>query len=161
MDKFREKLQTLRAEAEVANERADAAEYALKQLNDQQTEREQEFISLQNRIALLEAEADRRDTQLTEAKQIQKDSEATLNQSDVLVKKVDTLEEKLEKAENQLREALDDVRKLDLENEKLQRCITQHEKDKEAHEARYDELNDKYVTIKSELEETMRTLDEI
>ncbi|KAJ1657578.1 tropomyosin-2, partial [Coemansia sp. RSA 25] len=132
------KIQALRAETEAANDRADAAEDALKKLDNQQTEREQEFISLQNRIALLEAEADRRDNQLSEAKQIQKDSEASLNQSDVLAKKVNTLEDKLEITETQLRDALENARKFDLENEKLQRTITQYEKERERSELKYE-----------------------
>ncbi|KAJ1965784.1 tropomyosin-2 [Dipsacomyces acuminosporus] len=161
MDKLREKINKLRGEADAANERADAAEQALKQLTDQQTEREQEFISLQNRIALLEEEAERRDSQLDEAKQLQKDSEASLNHGDVLSKKVDALEEKLEEAESQLREALENIRNLDLANENLQRRITQHEKDQEDAERKYEELNDKYLAVKAELEETIKTLEDI
>ncbi|KAJ2743798.1 tropomyosin-2 [Coemansia sp. BCRC 34301] len=161
MDKLREKIQALRAETEVANERADAAEDALKKLTDQQTEREQEFISLQNRIALLEAEADRRDNQLSEAKQIQKDSEASLNQSDVLAKKVDTLEDKLESTEIQLRDALENARKFDLENEKLQRVITQNEKEKERQELKYENLFKDFTEAKDELERMLASLGDL
>ncbi|KAJ2374542.1 tropomyosin-2 [Coemansia sp. RSA 2611] len=158
MDKLRDKINSLRAEAEAANGRADTAEDALKKFSILQTEREQELVSLQNRIALLEAEADRRDAQLSEAKQIQKDSEATLNQSDVLVRKVDTLEDKLDSAETQLRDALE---KLDLENEKLQRTLVQYEKDKERMELKYETLLKDFGDAKDELERTLNSLSDL
>ncbi|KAJ2134053.1 tropomyosin-2 [Coemansia sp. RSA 678] len=107
MDKLREKLATLRAEIDAANERAETAEQALKQLEDQQTDRDQELISYQNRIRRLEDEAQMREDQLDEAKQFQRDNEATLNESDVLVKKVVTLEERFDDTESKLREALE------------------------------------------------------
>ncbi|KAJ1828436.1 tropomyosin-2 [Coemansia sp. RSA 2599] len=161
MEKLREKINSYRAEAEAANDRAEAAELALKQLLAQQTEREQDLISLQNRVQLLQEEADKREAQLEEAKQIQKDNAATLNQSDVVLKKAGTLEEKIEKLEIQLREATTNAHNLDLENEGLQRKLVQMEKNAQDAETRYEELMEKYQAIKNELEETMRTLDEI
>ncbi|KAJ1821630.1 tropomyosin-2 [Coemansia sp. RSA 2598] len=155
------KINSYRAEAEAANDRAEAAELALKQLLAQQTEREQDLISLQNRVQLLQEEADKREAQLEEAKQIQKDNAATLNQSDVVLKKAGTLEEKIEKLEIQLREATTNAHNLDLENEGLQRKLVQMEKNAQDAETRYEELMEKYQAIKNELEETMRTLDEI
>ncbi|KAJ2638452.1 hypothetical protein GGF40_001641 [Coemansia sp. RSA 1286] len=148
-------------ESEAANDRADAAELALKQLLAQQTEREQDLISLQNRVQLLQEEADKREAQLDEAKQIQKDNAATLNQSDVVLKKANNLEEKIEALEIQLREATTTVQNLDLENEGLQRKLAQKEKNIEDAELKYEELMEKYQGIKNELEETLRTLDEI
>ncbi|KAJ2491259.1 tropomyosin-2 [Coemansia sp. RSA 2050] len=161
MDKLRDKINSLRAEAEAANGRADTAEDALKKFSILQTEREQELVSLQNRIALLEAEADRRDAQLSEAKQLQKDSEATLNQSDVLVRKVETLEDKLDSAETQLRDALENARRLDLENEKLQRTLIQYEKDKERMEQKYEGLQKDFIEAKDELERTLNSLSDL
>ncbi|KAJ2703954.1 tropomyosin-2 [Coemansia sp. IMI 203386] len=161
MEKLREKIASYRAESEAANDRADAAELALKQLLAQQTEREQDLISLQNRVQLLQEEADKREAQLDEAKQIQKDNAATLNQSDVVLKKANNLEEKIEALEIQLREATTTIQNLDLENEGLQRKLAQKEKNIEDAELKYEELMEKYQGIKNELEETLRTLDEI
>ncbi|KAJ1770764.1 tropomyosin-2 [Coemansia sp. RSA 1843] len=158
MEKLREKISSLREEANVAHERADSLDATVKQLMDERTEREQEIISLQNRITRLEEEAEVRETQLDEAKEIQKNSVASLNESDVIMKKVDTLQEKYDELEIQLRES---QKELDLENEKLNRIITQDEKDREDADKRYEELNEKYMSIKAELEETMKALDDI
>ncbi|KAJ2238918.1 tropomyosin-2, partial [Coemansia sp. RSA 1287] len=153
------KLATLRAEIDAANERAETSEQALKQLEDQQTDRDQELISYQNRIRRLEDEAQMREDQLDEAKQFQRDNEATLNESDVLVKKVVTLEERFDDTESKLREALEKIRAYDLENEGLQRTITQHEKDKEIAEQKYEEMKEKYLASKGELDETIKMLE--
>ncbi|KAJ2817708.1 tropomyosin-2 [Coemansia erecta] len=148
-------------EIDAATERAETAEQALKQLEDQQTERDQEGITLQNRIRRLEDEAQMREEQLDQAKQFQRDNEATLNESDVLIKKVMTLEEKLDNAESKLREALEKIRAYDLENEGLQRTITQYETDKEIAEQKYEELNEKFLSNKNELDETIKMLESI
>ncbi|PIA18744.1 hypothetical protein COEREDRAFT_79734 [Coemansia reversa NRRL 1564] len=161
MERLREKISSLRAEIDAAIERAETAEQALKQMEIQQTERDQEVISYENRIKVLESEVQAREGQLDEAKQFQRDSEATLNESDVLVKKISTLEEKLDDAENQLREALEKIRKYDLDNEGLQRIITQHEKDKEIMEQRHEDVSEKYTATKNELEETIKMLESI
>ncbi|KAJ1664264.1 tropomyosin-2 [Coemansia sp. RSA 1813] len=161
MEKLREKISSLREEANVAHERADSLDATVKQLMDERTEREQEIISLQNRITRLEEEAEVRETQLDEAKEIQKNSVASLNESDVIMKKVDTLQEKYDELEIQLRESQKEAHRLDLENEKLNRIITQDEKDREDADKRYEELNEKYMSIKAELEETMKALDDI
>ncbi|KAJ1733169.1 tropomyosin-2 [Coemansia biformis] len=161
MEKLREKIGSLRAEIDAAVERAETAEHALKQLEDQQTERDQEVISYQNRIKRLEEEAQVREEQLDEAKQIQRASEASLNESDVLVKKVSSMEERLDETENQLREALEKIRAFDLENESLQRIITQHEKNKENLDQKHEELNEKYLSTKNELDETIKMLETI
>ncbi|KAJ1951400.1 tropomyosin-2 [Linderina macrospora] len=161
MDKLREKMNQFKEQIEKLSDDLEASEAANKQLIDQQTEREQEFISFQNRISVLEEELERKEAQLEEAKQLQKDSEASLNHGDVLSKRVEVLEEKLEEAETQLRAALDENRNLDLTVEGLQRRITQNEKDAEIAENKYEELNEKYLAVKHDLDETIKTLEEL
>ncbi|KAI7825802.1 tropomyosin [Kickxella alabastrina] len=161
MDKAREKINAYRAEAEAANERAEAADQQLKLVLAQQTEREQELISLQNRVQLLEEEADKRDAQLAEAKQIQQDNAATLNQSDIVLKNANTQEERIDNLEIQLREAIKNTQELDLLNEGLQRKLTQKEKDVETAETEYETLKETYTALKNEFEEAMRSLDEM
>ncbi|KAJ2724952.1 tropomyosin-2 [Coemansia sp. Benny D115] len=161
MDQVRSKFAALRAEADAANERAEAAEKAQKELVEQQTEREQEIISLQNRVQLLEEEADRRDAQLAEAKQIQQDNAATLNQSDLVLKNATNQEEKIDALETQLREANKTINDLDLANEDLQRKLTQKEKDLEKAEVDYEALKEKYVELKTEFENAMKEFEDI
>jgi len=53
-DRIKEKMNQLRKEAEVALERAEAAEAKLKEYENQNRQRENELLSLRNKVALLE-----------------------------------------------------------------------------------------------------------
>ena len=53
-DRIKEKMNQLRKEAEVALERAEAAESKLKEYENQNRQRENELLSLRNKVALLE-----------------------------------------------------------------------------------------------------------
>ena len=53
-DKIKEKMNQLRAEAENAIQRAEAAEARVKEYENQARQRENEALSLKNKIALLE-----------------------------------------------------------------------------------------------------------
>ncbi|PVV01274.1 hypothetical protein BB560_004313 [Smittium megazygosporum] len=161
MDKLKDKINSIRLEAEAASARADAAEAALKQLNDQQVEREQEIISLQNRIAMLEEEIERKDERIVEIKQLADDHETSKSAGDVLTKRIDMLEEKLETSESELQQTKEKLRNLDVKSENLERTVAQMEADKAAQEARYEELNEKYLKIKEEHEETLKALEEL
>ncbi|OMJ23703.1 putative asparagine-tRNA ligase, mitochondrial [Smittium culicis] len=159
MDKLKEKISNIRLEADAASARADAAELALKQINEQQIEREQEIISLQNRITLLEDELDRKESRIAEAKQLAEDHESTRDASDVLNKRIHLLEEKLETAELELQQTKE--KNMDVKTESLERTIAQFENERVDSEARYEALNEKYLKSKADLEETMKFLEDI
>ncbi|OMJ26863.1 putative asparagine-tRNA ligase, mitochondrial [Smittium culicis] len=159
MDKLKEKISNIRLEADAASARADAAELALKQINEQQIEREQEIISLQNRITLLEDELDRKESRIAEAKQLAEDHESTRDASDVLNKRIHLLEEKLETAELELQQTKE--KNMDVKTESLERTIAQFENERVDSESRYEALNEKYLKSKADLEETMKFLEDI
>ncbi|KAJ2883074.1 hypothetical protein H4R27_003011 [Coemansia aciculifera] len=53
------------------------------------------------------------------------------------------------------------ARRLDLENEKLQRTILQNEKDKERLELKYENLLKDFAEAKDELERTLNSLSDL
>ena len=53
-DKIKAKMDQLRRDAEVATERADAAEIKVKEYENQSRQRDNELLSLKNKISLLE-----------------------------------------------------------------------------------------------------------
>ncbi|OLY79722.1 Tropomyosin-2 [Smittium mucronatum] len=161
MDKLKEKISNIRLEADAAAARADAAELALKQLNEQQNEREQEIISLQNRISLLEDELDRKEAKISEAKKMAEDVENSRDASDVLTRRINIVEEKLEAAESELQESKEKLRNMDIKTESLERTIVQLENERAESDVRYEELNEKYLKSKADLEETMKFLEDM
>ncbi|KAF9413194.1 hypothetical protein BGZ94_000811, partial [Podila epigama] len=68
MDKFKEKLANLRGEADAAHARAETAERDLAAAKADITAKEQEAVSLNNRIANLEAQLEKAETSGAEAK---------------------------------------------------------------------------------------------
>ncbi|PVU90026.1 hypothetical protein BB561_005053 [Smittium simulii] len=161
MEKLKDKINSIRLEAEAASTRADAAETALKQLSDQQVEREQEIISLQNKVTMLEEDLERKEERITEAKQLVAESETSKTAGDALSRRINMLEEKLEETERELQQTKEQLRNIDIKSETLERTVAQMETDKAAQEAKYDEINEKYLKLREEHEETLKALDDL
>ncbi|PVU90936.1 hypothetical protein BB559_003475 [Furculomyces boomerangus] len=161
MDKLKDKINSIRLEAEAASARADAAEMALKQLNDQQTEREHEINSLTNRVSMLEEELERKDAKIAETKQLVEDNENSKNAGDTLSKRIHMLEEKLEEAELELQQTKEKLRNMDIKADTLERTVAQMENERNDFERKHEELNEKYIKIKEEHEETIKALEDL
>ncbi|GJJ72008.1 hypothetical protein EMPS_04365 [Entomortierella parvispora] len=93
MDKFKEKLTNLRAEADAAQTRAEIAERDLAAAKAEVSAKDQEAISLNNRIALLEGQLEKAETGGSDSKS--KVRELELKNED-LERKVKTLEKENE-----------------------------------------------------------------
>lgn len=83
------------------------AEAANKKLQHELMTKDQEIVSLQHRIANLEADLDKAEQKLTEAKGATEDVEGHRTENEILKRKVDKLEEDLDNQERQLRETTD------------------------------------------------------
>jgi len=104
MDKIKEKLSALRAETDAANERSEEAKGKSKQLEQEAIGKEQEIASLQHRNQLLEAEVEKLEGLLKEAKAAADDGAAHGHQNESLMRKVQLLEEENEQSDRNLRE---------------------------------------------------------
>ncbi len=100
----RQKLNTLRVEADAAVERAEKAEAENKKLQQLLLEREQDIKSLTHQLDTAQADADKLEAKLAESKIAQQEGEYTKNTSEGLVRKVQLLEEELDTAEKNLKE---------------------------------------------------------
>ncbi|KAG0344066.1 hypothetical protein BG004_004771 [Podila humilis] len=68
MDKFKEKITSLRAEADIANQKAEGLERDLAAAKTEITAKEQEAVSHTNRISNLEAQLEKAETSGAESK---------------------------------------------------------------------------------------------
>ncbi|KAF9346171.1 hypothetical protein BGX34_004131 [Mortierella sp. NVP85] len=68
MDKFKEKLAALREEVNVANARADGFEAENKKLQDELITKDHEITSLKNKVARVEADLEKAENRISEAK---------------------------------------------------------------------------------------------
>lgn len=70
-------------------------------------QKDQEIVSLQHKIANLEADLDKAEQKLSEAKGANEDVESHRSANETLTRKVALLESELDNAEKQLRETTD------------------------------------------------------
>jgi tropomyosin len=100
-------LTQLRAEADAAIDRAEAAEAKNKKYEQQILEHEQTITSLTHRLGLLEGQLDTSETQLLASKKTLSEGEQNKLDRDNLVRKVQLLEEELDSAEKNLKETVE------------------------------------------------------
>jgi len=101
------RLATLRQEADNAITRAEEAEKKIKVYEQELLQKEQEIVSLNNRLGFLETENEKTEEKLKEYKASSLDSEHSKTTADTLIRKVQLLEEELDAAEKNLKETVD------------------------------------------------------
>lgn len=104
---FYQKLASLRAEADNAVERAETAEAKNKQYEQELLRKDQEIISLQTKLSVLDAELEKTEAKLADAKHAQEESEQNRTANENLTRKIQLLEEELDSAEKNVKETVD------------------------------------------------------
>ncbi|KAG4305640.1 hypothetical protein PORY_001196 [Pneumocystis oryctolagi] len=155
MDKLKEKICSLRMEAEEANARADEASLRVKQLEHELALKEQENMSLMHKNEILESEIERLEQQLMEAKTAVEDETGSRNMSESLQKKIQLLEEELEENDINLRKTTEKLRHMDVKSEYFERKVHVLEKERDDIEAKYEEMLKKYECVKAELDDSL------
>ncbi|KAK9718197.1 tropomyosin-2, variant 2 [Basidiobolus ranarum] len=130
MERLKERINTLRAEADAASARAEQAEAQLKKLIETQLDREQETLSFQKKIQLLEEQLEKAEQKLVESKASNEETQDHRSLNDNLGKKLSMVEEKLEETENKLKETIERLREIDLKAEQSERKVQQLESEK-------------------------------
>lgn len=97
----------LRFEADNAVTRAEDAEEKLKKYDQIILEKDQEITSMTHKISVLEAELDKVDNKLAEAKASQDEGESLKSGNENLTRKVTLLEEELDAAEKNVKETME------------------------------------------------------
>ncbi|GES63052.1 tropomyosin [Aspergillus terreus] len=104
MDKIKERMNTLRLEAEEAHEKVEELKAKVKTLEQENLSKEQEITSLNHRNQLLEGEVEKLETALKEAKDAANQSAQHDTQNEALQRRLQVLEEEAEEADRNLRE---------------------------------------------------------
>ena len=102
-----QKLAALRAEADVAVERAEHAEAQNKKYEQDILQKDQEITSLNHRIGVLDAELEKAEAKLKETKAAAMEGEHSKSTNDGLLRKVQLLEEELDAAEKNVKETVE------------------------------------------------------
>lgn len=105
MDKFKEKLNALRLETDSANSRAAVSEESLKKVQASLQAKENEILSLQNKIILLSSDLEKAETRIGQVKLQKQENDAIQNVSEQFQRRLSILETDVETSKRQLKEA--------------------------------------------------------
>jgi tropomyosin, fungi type len=101
---FQQKMNSLRIEADENASKAEELKAKVKTLEQDNLQKEQEITSLNHRNQLLEAEVEKLETGIKEAKALAGESAGHSTQNEALSRKLQVLEEEAEVADKTLRE---------------------------------------------------------
>jgi predicted nucleic acid-binding Zn-ribbon protein len=102
-----QKLATLRQEADLAIDRAEAAEAKNKKYEQELLQKEQEITSLNHRLSVLDTELEKSEGKTTELKGALTEVDASKATNESLSRKIVVLEEELDTAEKNVRETME------------------------------------------------------
>ena len=152
-------MASLRTEVDVSNNANDELKVKIKELEHDQTAKEQEINSLSHRNNLLEQEVEKLEKSLGEAKTAAADGQGSQSMADNLQRKVTLLEEELEVSDTNLKKTTAELRQLDVNSDHFERQVQSLEKVQKGLEEELEEMKAKYEAAKKELEEIHSTLD--
>ncbi|KAF9948021.1 hypothetical protein BGZ65_008360 [Modicella reniformis] len=159
MEKFKERLASVRAEVDTAVARAEAAEAKIKILNDEHTQKDHEITSQRNKLARADEDLARAEDRVAETRINMDGGETPKNVGDVLMRKVSLLESELDNAERNLRDTVDKLRQMDIKAEQFERKVQQLELEKAEYETKVEDLNSKYNEAKKEMDRIIEGID--
>ncbi|KAG0367131.1 MAG: actin lateral binding protein [Linnemannia gamsii] len=161
MDKFKEKLALVRAELETKLAKAEQTEMEAKRLTDENNARDIEITSLKTKIQFNEDKLIEYETRMTDAKAGLDEGETAKTAGEGLSRKVALLEAELETAEKNLGEATEKLRQMDIKAEMFERKAQQLEDENNSTEAKVEDLQVQCNTVKTDLENTYSSLQDL
>jgi len=172
-----QKMNSLRIEADEATAKVEELQGTIKTLKQENLSKEQEITSLQHKNGLLEAEVEKLEAHVKEIKATAEESSQHGRQNETLQRRLQLLEEEAEEADKNLRETNDKyvgdisasshpilkvwestdrlfrLRQTDVKAGHFERKVKALENDRDAWEAKYEEMAKKYTDIEKELRE--------
>ncbi|KAI8990262.1 X-domain of DnaJ-containing-domain-containing protein [Pilobolus umbonatus] len=147
MEKFREKIASVRAEADAAKAKADEAEAKYKELEQMQVHQEHEISSLTNQNKFLEEKLEEATLKVDSLKVLEEEEESLRKENDAAHRKITLLEHELENSEKALRETTKNFREADVKAEYFERKVQQLENVNVEHEKKIEELQSKIIEL--------------
>jgi len=152
-------MNTLRAEADAAADRAEAAEAKNKKYEQELLMRDQEIQSLTHQMTLREAEIEKLEGHVSTAKQAKEAGDQSRTESENLQRKIQLLEEELDQAEKNAKETVEKLRQVDVKAEHFERQVVRLEQERDEWEKKYEEVRGKYQKSQDELEALSREME--
>lgn len=164
-------MAALRAEQEEAQAKVEELTTKVKTLEQENLAKEQEITSLSHRNQLLEAEVEKLETGIKDAKVIADEGAHHGTQNETLQRRLQLLEDEAEEADKSIRETNEKsvlqcptcgdpakcweyyrLRQTDIKAGHFERKVQALENDRDQWETKYEEMAEKYKTAEGELE---------
>ncbi|OAL18548.1 hypothetical protein AYO22_10525 [Fonsecaea multimorphosa] len=158
---FQQKMNSLRIEADENAAKAEELKQKVKTLEQDNLQKEQEITSLNHRNQLLEAEVEKLETGLKEAKALAGESAQHSTANESLQRKLQVLEEEAEQADKTLRETNEKLRQTDVKAGHFERKVQALEQARDEWENKYEEMAKKYADLQKELQELEQSMGNI
>ncbi|KZT59049.1 hypothetical protein CALCODRAFT_450615, partial [Calocera cornea HHB12733] len=147
MDRIKERLASLRTEADAAAERAEVAEKKNKDLEQTLLQKDHEISSLQHQLGLAQDALEKAEAKLAETKGAADEGESNKKTNENLTRKVQLLEEELDTAEKNMKETVEKLRQVDVKAEHFERQVTHAEQERDAWEKKYEVRPMEYLIL--------------
>lgn len=146
-------MNSLRLEADEAHEKVEELKGKVKTLEQENLAKEQEITSLNHRNQLLEAEVEKLETALKDAKDAANQSAQHDTQNEALQRRLQLLEEEAEEADRTLRETNEKLRQTDVKAGHYERKVQALEADRDQWVEKFEEMAKKHSDLQKELQE--------
>jgi len=169
-------MNSLVIKADAATAEAEELKAKVKSLEQENLQKEQEITSLQHKNGLLEAEVEKLEGQIKDAKALGEEGAQHGTQNEALQRRLQLLEDEAEEADKNLRETNDKyepwkkpyedrwgpwanklthyrLRQTDVKAGHFERKVQALEQDRDQWEAKFEEMAKKYAAVQKELED--------
>lgn len=161
MDQIKQKLSSLRAEADHAVTRAEDAEAKNKKFELELLQKDQEIASLTHKLGVLEEDLDKAEHTVAELKQSTAEGEAGRSTNEKLTRKIQLLEEELDTSEKNVKETVERLRQVDVKAEHFERQVQRLEAERDSWEKKCEDVQALYQASKKDLDDLVRSMQEI
>ncbi|KAK5082690.1 tropomyosin-2 [Lithohypha guttulata] len=162
MDRIKEKMQTLRLEADDNAAKAEELKTKVKTLEQENLAKEQEITSLTHRNQVLEGEVEKLEGQLKDAKTTVAESAQAGQQSESLQRRLQVLEEEAEASDKTLKETIEKSEPItDVKAGHYERKVQALEQARDEWESKYEEMSKKHAELQKELQELEQVMGNI
>ncbi|KAL5512989.1 TPM2 [Sanghuangporus vaninii] len=160
-DRIKERLQTLRAEADAATERAEGAEARNKKYEQILLEKDQEITSLNHKLGVLDAQLEATEAKLAEAKAAKEEGELSKTTNEGLQRKIQLLEDELDAAERNAKETMEKLRQVDIKADHFERQTQNLQREILEWEQKYEASQEKFRKAQAELDELVQSMENL
>ncbi|KKY14974.1 putative tropomyosin [Phaeomoniella chlamydospora] len=150
---IQKKMNALRIEADENQAKVEELQAKIKTLEQENLQKEQDITSLTHRNGLLEAEVEKLESGIKEAKAEAGSSSHHATQNETLQRRLQLLEDEAEEADKTLRETNEKLRQTDVKAGHYERKVQALESARDQWESKYEEMAKKYADLQKELQE--------